>query len=380
MDKTLLYFREISCGLDSGMTLQVINDYGHLSNLGYTVVVPVYCNSAANQQVLERFVETNGFKDLKLFFCRSKYKKLRFMSVFTRFWNLLHSKKTGCVLVLRERKNLLPAKVLSFISGVPVVSELHEGGLPRDESRKVHGRFQKFFDSIGGVIFTNYSQIQYLKEHGYRVPERSVVLPNGVDTHSFSLAKAPAADADTLYLTYTGQFTSWKNLPLLFDSLSRLPANFRLRIAGGKSKGEDSRSYVARLEKEFGVAGRVDYLGFLHPSEVVASAISGSAVLVVPLGENMIAKFATSPMKLVEYMATPIPIVAVAHPSVTHLTGDDTVHLSSQDPGEFAAAIRAAVSENPEQRRQRIERTNRVSQQYDHLERARKYDLWLQSF
>jgi glycosyltransferase involved in cell wall biosynthesis len=153
-----------------------------------------------------------------------------------------------------------------------------------------------------------------------------------------------------------------------------------LRIAGGKSKGEDSRSYVARLEKEFGVAGRVDYLGFLHPSEVVASAISGSAVLVVPLGENMIAKFATSPMKLVEYMATPIPIVAVAHPSVTHLTGDDTVHLSSQDPGEFAAAIRAAVSENPEQRRQRIERTNRVSQQYDHLERARKYDLWLQSF
>jgi glycosyltransferase involved in cell wall biosynthesis len=281
------------------------------------------------------------------------------------------------VLVLRERKNLFAAKALKFFTGVPIVSELHEGGLPCNENKKQRARIQTLFNSVDGVIFTNRSQIQYLNEHGYQLPKMHIVLPNGVDTQKFSQAISTPRDATQLIVTYTGQFTSWKNMPLLFDSMRQLPPNFRLRIAGGKSRGEDSNSYIHKLEKEFGVEGRVEYLGFLHPSELISRAINGSSVLAVPLGENLTAKFATSPMKLVEYMATSIPIVAVAYPSVTHLTGDNTVHLSQMGAKEFSDAIRVAIEEDSELRQQRIHRTNLIAKQYDHVERAGKYDRWL---
>ena len=42
MKKSIFYFMEIGAGLDSGMTIQVLNDYGHLSLIGNNVVVPVY--------------------------------------------------------------------------------------------------------------------------------------------------------------------------------------------------------------------------------------------------------------------------------------------------------------------------------------------------
>jgi hypothetical protein len=82
-------------------------------------------------------------------------------------------------------------------------------------------------------------------------------------------------------------------------------------------------------------------------------------------------------MKLVEYMATPIPIVAVDHPSITGLIGKHTVHLSLADGKKFAETILTAVRENQNQKQQRKKNQNLVAQQYDHAERARMYDNWL---
>jgi len=360
------------------MTLQIMNDYGHLSNLHSKVVVPIVYDNAVARAALEEYIRV--FERLELLFIRQRIKALRFVFILFAFLSLLRTTKERCVLVLRERKHLFSARILRLLFRIPIVSELHEGGLPSHEQKKHHKAFQRFLDSVDGIVFTNFSQHQYLEANGYNVTPRSIVLPNGVDTQKFSQAKAAPKDSAHVIVTYTGQFTSWKNIPLLFESLAHLPSRFRLRIAGGKILEDDSRSYIAELEKKFAVEGRVEYLGFVHPNELVAHAVSGSSVLVLPLGESVVARFATSPMKLVEYMATPIPVVAVAHPSVTSLVGQDTVHLAQMDAGDFADAIRKAVGEESEAQQRRVKRTNLIAKQYDHIERARRYDSWLQEF
>jgi glycosyltransferase involved in cell wall biosynthesis len=95
----------------------------------------------------------------------------------------------------------------------------------------------------------------------------------------------------------------------------------------------------------------VDYIGFLQPSELAEKALNNSSVLVVPLSNHPIAQYATSPMKLVEYMATKIPIVAVDHPSITTLAGSESIHLSTTDPIEFYKTIINAIEENHDKKR-----------------------------
>jgi glycosyltransferase involved in cell wall biosynthesis len=120
---------------------------------------------------------------------------------------------------------------------------------------------------------------------------------------------------------------------------------------------------------------RVDYVGFISPNALVSKAIDGSAALLLPLGDNMESRYFTSPMKLVEYMATTIPVVAVDYPTVQGLAGNDTVYLAPNDPVQFAEAIQYAI-EDPDQS-ERIGRMNARAEQYTHQARAQQYHTFL---
>ena len=377
MARRIFYLCEIGAGLDSGMTLQVLRDYGSLSKKGWNVSIPVTYARPEEWSLFSEFVD-NQCGELKaipydLQQRRWRASPLRLLSTLIRA--LVHLRGKRGVIVIRERRHRLAAMLLRWLTGGALVSELHEGAFPRAGNRWRRRRFQRFLDALDGLVFTNASQREYLRERGVILPSRQIVLPNGVDFEHFSRARC--GQSSTVHvLTYTGQFTSWKNLPLLFSSLARLDASFRLRIAGGKAGG-DSAEYVGALAKEYGVDERVEYLGFLHPDELLARAIDQSSVLLVPLGDNLIARYATSPIKLIEYMATGIPVVAVNHPSVVALAGQESVHLSSTDPAEFAAAILAAVTEDEASRRRRRDNAKALAARHDHAARAAQFDRWL---
>jgi glycosyltransferase involved in cell wall biosynthesis len=218
--------------------------------------------------------------------------------------------------------------------------------------------------------------MDFLKRNGYCLPDKWIILPNGVNVKLFSAATVPN-NSERKIITYTGQFTSWKNLPLLFDALQHLPENFTLRIAGGKASQSESSKYIKQLTEQFKVQNRVEYLGFVHPSELIERAIKGSSVLALPLGDNNMAKFATSPMKLVEYMSTSIPVVAVGHPSVIGLAGQNTVHLTEANAVKFANAIITAVNEAESEKRKRLAAMNHIAAQFSHEIRAERFNFWL---
>ena len=166
-------------------------------------------------------------------------------------------------------------------------------------------------------------------------------------------------------------------MPLIFEALHYLPKYFHLRIAGGKENSSLSNQYINELVSEFSLDGRVDYFGFVHPGELVKKVINGSCILLLPLGNSTVAQYATSPMKLVEYMATRIPIVAVDAPSVRGLSGADSIFLAKSKAKDFAKAIFNVYKMKSDELQERISKQNKISKQYDFNVRARKYNTWL---
>jgi glycosyltransferase involved in cell wall biosynthesis len=283
-----------------------------------------------------------------------------------------HVKMTSVLLRLRR-----------FLGNPIIVHELHERAFPylaehKPEEREALERQTKaVLQSVDALFLTNFSQEQIVRRELERIPPYTIV-PHGVEVERFQRAVRPPLDnASPVVITYTGHFVGWKSVDLLFQSLALLEPRFHLRIAGGlsgKASDEASREYIRAQSEQFGVTGRVDYRGFVSPDRLVSEVLLGSSVLALPLGDNFESRYFTCPIKLVEYISTQIPVVAVDYPSVRLLTGEDSVFLAADTPEAFAAQIRAAAF-SPEQAA-RVRRMNEIARGLTVQERAKRADAW----
>lgn len=372
----LYYCFPLTLHFNSGQTLQVIQDYVALAQHGYTIhLYGTYEDETGFQELL------GAIKDHPV---HLSYRKGN--SKWNR--NLLKCLQLAAICCNRNPKILVSrnvnkmAEILALrwaMGPATCVWERHEDAIPyllerADASKKTTQKhqMQRLLSKTDGLVLTNASQEELFKQEFASLPLYSI-LPNGVDQRLFSQAY-PERNTDQITLTYTGQFTRWKNVELLFQALAYLPKNYRLRLAGGKGDGS-SNHWVNTMVAHYGLEGRVDYLGFIPPANLVVQAVQGSAALLLPLGNNMESRYFTSPMKLVEAMATRIPVVAVDFPSVRGLAGTDTVYLAPNEPEQFAAAIQQAMSD-PEQG-DRIDRMNLRAKHYTHQARAEKYHAFL---
>lgn len=378
MKKLIIYFKEISARIDSAMTLQVLNDYGHLSNLGNKVIVLIFAKTNQEINQIYDFLSDKEFTNLHLIVLPKSHKIIRSLFLISYVFLLLFQNKfTKKVIVVREKKYLWLAKLIKQIFNVLLLVEFHETSLPEKESKKLHTKHQKLLVNIDGALFTNRSQADYFKAYKYEPPKNQMILPNGLSVKNYSKVKGASFKSRPIILTYTGQFTSWKNMPLIFEALQYLPQYFHLRIAGGKENSQLSNLYVDKLIGQYGLAGRVKYFGFVHPSMIVRKVMNGSSILLLPLGNSNVAQYATSPMKLMEYMATPIPIVAVNAPSTRGLSGVDSIFLSKPQAKDFAEKFLQVYKIKSDVLKKRVLKQNTIAKQYDFDVRARKYSEWL---
>lgn len=379
MKKLIIYFKEISARIDSAMTLQVLNDYGHLSNFNNKVIVPIYAKTSHEINQIHDFLAEKKFTKLHLIVLPKSHKIIRSLFLIYYVLSFLSQKEfMQKVIVVREKKYLWLAKFIKRIFNVLLLVELHETSLPEKETKKMHTKHQRLLINIDGALFTNPSQVNYFKEYKYELPKNQLILPNGLSFKNYSNVKGASFKSRPVILTYTGQFTPWKNVPLIFEALQHLPSYFHLRIAGGKENSEISNLYVNKLITQYGLAGRVKYLGFVHPSQLAKKVMNGSAILLLPLGDSNIAQYATSPMKLVEYMATPIPIVSINAPSVRGLSGRDSIFLAKLHAKDFAEIILKVYNLKGELLKKRVLKQNQIAKQYDFDMRAKRYNVWLE--
>jgi glycosyltransferase involved in cell wall biosynthesis len=135
------------------------------------------------------------------------------------------------------------------------------------------------------------------------------VVPNGVDVHLFAELPERAAarrflglPADRSLIGFAGSLRPWHGLEVVVEALAELPSAV-LAVAG---EG-DVRIGLEKRAGELGVADRVLWTEQL-PHHLIPGFLAALDVAVLPY--PALARFSFSPLKLYEYLAAGVPVVA----------------------------------------------------------------------
>lgn len=127
---------------------------------------------------------------------------------------------------------------------------------------------------------------------------------------------------------YAGSPRAYKGLQTVFDSLPGWPAGVRLAMVGGAPSG---------VPPEVQVQPAVPY-GDLP------AVLAGFHALLLPLDDNLFGRRLTSPLKLWDYLATGIPVVAANLPTVREIAGERPHYYQPGNPQSLAQAVARALA------------------------------------
>lgn len=126
---------------------------------------------------------------------------------------------------------------------------------------------------------------------------------------------------------YTGSLRAYKGLETVFRSLPGWPPGATLHLVGEAPATVPDR-VVARGPVAYGALPAV--LATFH-------------ALLLPLDDGLFGRAFTSPLKLWDYLATGIPIVAADLPTVRAIAGERPFYYRPGDPASLVAAVRLAL-------------------------------------
>jgi len=177
---------------------------------------------------------------------------------------------------------------------------------------------------------------------GHKVRRGVWVEPMGVDFDRFSparrdpakrraLAQSAGGDGDSVLILYAGRLAVEKNVGLLPAMMERLPANYRLVIAGSGTLRDE-------LEKQAGTRapGRVRFLGHVDGRDALADLYANSDLFVHP---NPAEPFGIAPL---EAMASGLPLVAPHSGGLTAYASPENAWLVEPTAQAFAEAVMQA--------------------------------------
>jgi glycosyltransferase involved in cell wall biosynthesis len=140
----------------------------------------------------------------------------------------------------------------------------------------------------------------------------------------------------------------WKGAGLVVDVAARVPDAWAV-IVGGQTNGtadDPDITALAEQARALGVADRVELRGHV-PYERVPAALAEASVALLPLPDEPVARLFTSPLKLFDYMAAGVPIVASDLPSLREVLrdGENALLANAGDADAFAAAVRRLLAD-----------------------------------
>jgi len=162
------------------------------------------------------------------------------------------------------------------------------------------------------------------------------VVANAVDPTRFA-APARRGDAATFTVGFVGSLKPWHGVTTLVAALAHLVAadgTYRLRLVGDGPE----RARLEQAVQAAGISHATTFTGAVDPDDVPGQ-LALMDVATAPYPDTGEAYF--SPLKITEYLAAGVPVVASAVPAVREAVTDgvDALLCAPGDPVALAAAI-----------------------------------------
>jgi glycosyltransferase involved in cell wall biosynthesis len=190
------------------------------------------------------------------------------------------------------------------------------------------------FKNADGLITVSEQVRTYALAKG-AAPERTQIVPNGVNTSRFhpgAAARRRDGLAHKFVVGFSGSLKPWHGIELLLDAfrlLARRFPDYHLLVVGDGPL----REWIAGYARGAGLDGAVTATGWLAHEEL-PGALRAMDVAVAPYPATE--GFYFSPLKLYEYMAVGAPVVASRLGQITEVVEHGATGLLVE-PGDSAA-------------------------------------------
>jgi glycosyltransferase involved in cell wall biosynthesis len=255
----------------------------------------------------------------------------------------------------RDRAELIYTRDLGIAywadrAGIPLVFEAH--ALPRQRSLRI---WRRVASRVHVVALTPFIAEEFARA-GVR-GDRLIVEGDAVDVAAFSepLSRHAARrrlglSLDARWVGYVGRFHLFheeRGLPELVRAFARIAESHpdaRLLCVGGPM---DRIPAFHSIASDQGVApDRITFVDRV-PNEEVPMWLAALDVAVMPANRSLHFAYAASPLKLFEYLAAGLPIVAGDLPSTRLVLrdGENALLAEPDDPDAIAAALSRLLSD-----------------------------------
>lgn len=190
-----------------------------------------------------------------------------------------------------------------------------------------------------GVIANSGGTADVFKKNGF---SNVLTAPNAVDLTQFDGVKVPERNSLGLpagrIVMYVGHLYGWKGVDIVVEAACRLAdRDTTFVFVGGTEK--DTACYREKTQD----LDNVLFLGHHQRSEIPAFIKSADVLLLPNVPSTIESTSYTSPIKMFEYMASGVPIVASDLPSIREvLNGSNSILVTPGDPGALLAGITQA--------------------------------------
>jgi glycosyltransferase involved in cell wall biosynthesis len=203
---------------------------------------------------------------------------------------------------------------------------------------------QRCLDGADAVITPSALTAQRLRERGVN-DARLRVIPNGAELRA--APAPPPPDAPARYLLYFGALQSWQGVDTALRAFARLADLSDLGLVVCASVHERRAKPYRKLAERLGVSGRVRWHFALGEDEL-ARWREHATLSLAPLRDcSRNSLQGCSPLKVLESMASGVPVVASDLPPIRELMrdGEHGRLVAADRPGELARVIRVLLDD-----------------------------------
>jgi glycosyltransferase involved in cell wall biosynthesis len=206
---------------------------------------------------------------------------------------------------------------------------------------RIRKREKFVFQNSDGIVYISSSLKEFAAEY-FSTKRPFAVIHDGAAVPALMPVKK-----ENKLLCYSGQFYGWKGISILLHAMRWVEGATLRLYGGGYTTVKDDLRQMQSIIDQYHLSEKLELCGFIPPSKI-AEAISECCIGVLPLPDNIIGNRCNSPLKLFDYLANGLAVVASDLPTVREILnhGSNGHLVSPGNPEKLAEGINKLLKDN----------------------------------